>query len=98
VYKELRAGLQNRSPWTASEDQQVYEGFRTLGTHWQLIARLIPNRSATAVKNRWYTVLQKRERRLLPNTEMMLTVRENMRNHEGIPQLYLGDPIASDSE
>jgi hypothetical protein len=97
VYKELRAGLQNHSPWTASEDQQVYEGFRTLGTHWQLIARLVPNRSATAVKNRWYTVLQKRERRLLPNTEMMLTVRENMRNHEGIPQLYLGDPIASDS-
>jgi hypothetical protein len=42
----------------------------------------------------WYIVLQKREHLLLPDTELMLTVRENVRNHEEIPQLYFGDTIS----
>ena len=42
-------------PW---EDQVILDSQRELGNRWALIAQKIPGRSASAVKNRWYSGLR----------------------------------------
>jgi hypothetical protein len=48
------------SPWTGGEDKILFQSFRQLGSKWETIRRLLPGRSANAVKNRWNFHLKRR--------------------------------------
>lgn len=45
--------------WTAEEDKQITQLVEQFGTKWKQLAQIVGNRSANALKNRWYKVLQK---------------------------------------
>jgi hypothetical protein len=46
-------------PWSAEEDQILVDRFNEFGSRWSRIAVFLPGRSSNAVKNRWYTHLQR---------------------------------------
>jgi hypothetical protein len=48
------------APWTADEDVALIALHKKHGNHWARISRMIPNRSANAIKNRWNGALFKR--------------------------------------
>jgi hypothetical protein len=50
----------NRRPWTAQEDRILALRHRELGNRWAEIARLLPGRTDTLVKNRWNTSVKDR--------------------------------------
>jgi hypothetical protein len=45
-------------PFSAWEDALILEKQREFGNRWSMMARLLPGRSANAVKNRWYSGLR----------------------------------------
>ena len=47
-----------REPFEAWEDQVIIEKQAEIGNRWALIAHQLPGRSASAVKNRWYSGLR----------------------------------------
>lgn len=49
-----------RTPWTEEEDQIMIDLQQKNWNKWALIARSLPGRSANDVKNRWYSVGQKK--------------------------------------
>jgi hypothetical protein len=49
-----------RGPWTAEEDQILAEKQAVLGNKWAEIARFLPGRTDTLIKNRWNTSLKSR--------------------------------------
>jgi hypothetical protein len=49
-----------KTPWTAEEDQQIFDSFVAQGPKWALIAQSIPGRSDNAIKNRWNASISKR--------------------------------------
>ena len=52
-------------PWALHEDQILFEKQKQFGNKWALIARCLPGRSDTAVKNRWNTTVKFWSSRLL---------------------------------
>jgi hypothetical protein len=50
----------NRNPWTRFEDRILAERHAMLGNHWAKIARFLPGRTDTQVKNRWSTSIKGR--------------------------------------
>lgn len=50
----------NKGPWTYYEDCILVEKQRVLGNKWAEIARFLPGRTDTIVKNRWHTSLKNR--------------------------------------
>ncbi|EAX96994.1 Myb-like DNA-binding domain containing protein [Trichomonas vaginalis G3] len=64
----------NKGPWTYSEDCIIAEKQRELGNKWADIARFLPGRTDTLVKNRWNTSVKARCNELLrKNTPCMQT-------------------------
>ena len=45
-------------PFEAWEDQLIIEKQREIGNRWAVIAHQLPGRSASAIKNRWYSGLK----------------------------------------
>lgn len=56
----LSPGLK-KTPFEKWEDEIIISHRKEVGNHWTLIASKLPGRSSCAVKNRWYTVLRKRD-------------------------------------
>jgi hypothetical protein len=50
----------NRRPWSADEDRILAMRHRELGNRWAAIARFLPGRTDTLVKNRWNTSVRDR--------------------------------------
>eukprot|EP00300_Choanocystis_sp_HF-7_P025500 c27395_g1_i1.p1 GENE.c27395_g1_i1~~c27395_g1_i1.p1 ORF type:complete len:223 (+),score=19.11 c27395_g1_i1:35-703(+) len=49
----------NRGPWTAQEDDIFFQGLQTHGKKWANIARMIPGRTVSAIKNRYVSFVRK---------------------------------------
>jgi hypothetical protein len=58
---QLNPGI-NRSPWSPEEDEILAEKHAALGNQWAKIARFLPGRNDTQVKNRWNTCGKARTR------------------------------------
>ena len=50
----------NKGPWTFEEDRIVAMKQKELGNRWADIARFLPGRTDTLVKNRWNTSIKSR--------------------------------------
>lgn len=50
-----------KTPWTKEEDRKILSLHRKLGGNWKLIATHLTGRLASAIKNRFYSKLQKIE-------------------------------------
>ena len=51
----------DRGPWNSQEDLAVFEGFKRHRTAWSQIASELGNRTGTAVKNRFYSLIRKEQ-------------------------------------
>jgi hypothetical protein len=49
----------NRKPWSASEDERLFDHLQTHGPKWGSIVGLFSNRTQDNIKNRWNTVVRK---------------------------------------
>jgi len=54
----------NHDPWTSDEDAQIIQKVMELGKRWSYISKFFPGRSDNAIKNRWYSHLQKKHKTL----------------------------------
>jgi hypothetical protein len=54
----------NKTPWSADEDRILAEKQATLGNQWVQIARFLPGRTDTQVKNRWNSCVKAKAREL----------------------------------
>lgn len=61
----------NKGPWTYDEDALIVIKHQELGNKWAEIARCLPGRTDTLVKNRWNTSIKQRldqfQSYLIPN-------------------------------
>jgi hypothetical protein len=58
----------NRGPWTPDEDRIITERHHELGNRWTEIAKCLPGRTDSSVKNRWNSQLKNRKPDVLPPT------------------------------
>jgi hypothetical protein len=56
----------NRGPWTPQEDRIIADRHRELGNKWTKIAKFLPGRTDSSVKNRWNSQLKNRQPDLQP--------------------------------
>ena len=49
-------------PWTEEEDQILLEGFARHGSSWSELAKLLPGRNQTKVRDRWKAVWNRQHR------------------------------------
>jgi hypothetical protein len=56
----LSPGLK-KAPFEKWEDELIIAQREKMGNHWTAIASCLPGRTSCAVKNRWYTVLRKKD-------------------------------------
>jgi hypothetical protein len=56
----------NKSPFEKWEDDLILRERETIGNHWTVIASHLRGRTSCAVKNRWYSVLRKQDRKQQP--------------------------------
>jgi hypothetical protein len=74
----------NRGPWTAEEDRVLALRHRELGNRWAEIARHLPGRTDTLVKNRWNTSIKGRLRDVVGDPPRM-PQRQGFRIHWSWP-------------
>jgi hypothetical protein len=60
-HNQLDPGL-NRGPWSMNEDRVLALKHGELGNRWADIAKFLPGRSDTLVKNRWHSYVRDRWR------------------------------------
>ena len=58
----------NKGPWTLEEDKILAEKQKILGNKWSDIAKFLPGRTDTLVKNRWNTSVKGRLDELFSST------------------------------
>jgi hypothetical protein len=63
----LSPGLK-KTPFEKWEDDLIIAQREKIGNHWTAIANSLPGRTSCAVKNRWYTVLRKKDEKQSPVT------------------------------
>lgn len=63
-YKNYLAGNFNKGPWIQEEDEIIYKQYFEIGPKWVEISKILNNRSANDVKNRWHKVLSKDHTRI----------------------------------
>jgi hypothetical protein len=75
-------------PRTPEDDSRLYTLERQFGCKWKQLQRFFPGRTVVQVKNRWYSVLAKREQKLLDGPfGVMMTVRSKARTGEFIQEI-----------
>jgi hypothetical protein len=55
----------NNEPWTAEEEETLFQQQELLGNRWARIARALPGRTDSSCKNRWYSSLRHGIRRIV---------------------------------
>lgn len=58
--------------WTEAEDAIIIRGHATLGSRWTEIAKLLPERSDNAIKNRWNSTLFRKQKAEAPPSHIPL--------------------------
>jgi hypothetical protein len=53
-FQKIDPTRKTNEPWTAKEDAILVAAQKQAGNKWETISKLIPGRSGTDVKNRWY--------------------------------------------
>jgi transposase len=56
--KDFLEANQIRTPWTASEDEQLIRDWLSIGPRWKFLEKKWGTRSASQLKNRWYHELR----------------------------------------
>jgi hypothetical protein len=59
-YLDPRLG---HEPWTEAEDARLLEEFHRVGTRWTMIAEQFPGRSGNTIRNRYFLLQRKTEKR-----------------------------------
>jgi hypothetical protein len=72
----------NRGPWSTEEDRILAMRHHELGNRWAEIAKFLPGRTDTLVKNRWNTSIKDR----LNDID---AVSQNGAQHDGISSLMV---------
>jgi hypothetical protein len=88
---QWRSDTQIREAWRPEEDQIIYQIVRRDGLRWAHLEKLLPGRTANAIKNRWYAVLRRREQKIIGDTAKWLDVRERLREGQAIPEICQGE-------
>ena len=65
-----------KTPWTAEEDQKIILLHKKLGGNWKLISKQLEGRLPSAIKNRYYSKLQKTENNLRELTNCLILEEE----------------------
>jgi transposase len=66
-----------RLPWTDEEDQMLIHLHAVRGSNWQQLAKYFTNREPNQLKNRWHSVLKKREETKIMDTEYQMAMRRD---------------------
>lgn len=75
----------NKGPWTRLEDEILVQKQAILGNRWAAIARFLPGRTDTAVKNRWNTCLKQQATEVKKSMENRGKLDEWLNSLDGNP-------------
>jgi hypothetical protein len=80
-------------PWLAYEDEEFYPMVRTIGHRRKVFEKQgrLPGRICCQMKNRWFTVLRKREAMYTQDTDQFLGFRSLARSGGPIPEIRVGN-------
>jgi len=54
-----------KGSWTQEEDNLIFEWQKKVGNKWSVIAQYLPHRSDNAIKNRFWSALRSKQRRVI---------------------------------